>query len=426
MDTQSVLLFVFGAVSTLYIIHFGMYLVGANLYDIWQFRRQKELALHPDAGELPLVSVLVAAHNEEQVIVRCLDSIRASSYKNIEVFVVDDASIDKTYMIVRRYIRQHPDFLLRIIHKRRNAGKGSALNTALEKYARGDLVMTLDADSILFRETIKNAVTYFRDPTIAGVAANVQIIDDYTLLGMLQRFEHMIGYRSKKTYTVSNCEFVVGGVASTYRMDVLRDVQFYDTDTLTEDIGLSMKVISTGNKARRVIYAVDVMAKTEGVETFKALVRQRYRWKYGSLQNLAKYSAIMFSPDRRYTASLAFYRLPVAVLSEFVLLLSPLIWGYVLYLTLAHLTLRLVMGAYLTISIYTFVTVWFDEYCRFKQRLHLTLYVPLAYFIFYVMDMVQLIAIVRCMYHGRKILSGKSDGSVWASPQRTGQEVTQE
>ncbi len=190
---------------------------------------------------------------------------------------------------------------LRIVRMRKNVGKGAALNAALRRHARGQFVMTLDADSIIAPDAITNALSYFDDPYVAGVAANVQILEETTALGILQRFEHMIGYRSKKLYSLLNCEFVVGGVASTYRMRVLRKVGFYDTDTLTEDIGLSAKITSLGNRRFRMIYGADVVAKTEGVLTFRALAKQRYRWKYGSIQNLIKYRGMMLNPSRRYT-----------------------------------------------------------------------------------------------------------------------------
>ncbi|WP_146068718.1 glycosyltransferase family 2 protein, partial [Arthrobacter sp. 9E06] len=214
--------------------------------------------------EVPgLVTVVIAAHNEEAVIVRTLESIRRSTYRSFEVLVADDASGDLTGRLVRDYQLRHPEMDLRIVRMKKNLGKGAALNAALRRHARGQFVMTLDADSIIRRDAIKNALSYFEDPHVAGVAANVQIMEETTALGILQRFEHMIGYRSKKLYSLLNCEFVVGGVASTYRMRVLRKVDFYDTDTLTEDIGLSAKITNLGNRRFRLVYGADVVAKTE-------------------------------------------------------------------------------------------------------------------------------------------------------------------
>src|SRR5206468_1640829 len=140
------------------------------------------------------------------------------------------------------------------------------------------LTMTLDADSALDKYAIANAVEYFRDKRVVGVAANVKIMQQHSVLGMLQKFEHMIGYRSKKFYTLTNSEFILGGVASTYRYETLKRVGFYDTDTATEDIGLSLKIVSEGNKKQRIVYAANVVASTEGVQSYKALFRQRYRW----------------------------------------------------------------------------------------------------------------------------------------------------
>jgi cellulose synthase/poly-beta-1,6-N-acetylglucosamine synthase-like glycosyltransferase len=280
--------------------------------------------------------------------------------------------------------------------------------------------MTLDADSLLAPSAVANALSYFEDPCVAGVAANVQIIDEPTVLGVLQRFEHMIGYRSKKLYSLTNCEFVVGGVASTYRMRVLRKVGFYDTDTLTEDIGLSTKVAALGNRRFRLVYGADVVAMTEGVLTFRALARQRYRWKYGSMQNLVKYHRMIGNPSRRYARTLTMYRLPMAVLSEFTLLVSPLAWTYAAYMSLTQYTPALVLGAYATITAYTLITVWMDENLPRRERLRLSCYAPTAYFVFYIMDLVQLTAILRCLVRTRSLLRRRDVGSTWASPERAG------
>jgi biofilm PGA synthesis N-glycosyltransferase PgaC len=435
MDIALVIFWLFAGVSILYVVHFGLYLVGANFYDIWQQRRKAmkrvRLPVEYEAEcaatatwtrralpEVPgLVSIVVAAHNEEPVIVRTLDSIRRSTYRTFEVFVADDASTDLTGRLVRDYQVRHPEMNLRIVRMRKNVGKGAALNSVLRRHARGQFVMTLDADSIIEPDAITNALSYFDDPYVAGVAANVQVLEETTVLGILQRFEHMIGYRSKKLYSLLNCEFVVGGVASTYRMRVLRKVGFYDTDTLTEDIGLSAKITSLGNRRFRMIYGADVVAKTEGVLTLRALAKQRYRWKYGSIQNLVKYRGMTFNPSRRYTGTLTYYRMPMALLSEFTLLVSPLAWTYAVYWSLVTRTPALILGAYATITAYTLLTVWMDENLTRRERVRLSVYAPTAYFLFYIMDLVQLTAAVRCIARSRGLFR-RPEINTWKSPQR--------
>jgi len=437
VDVAVLIFWLFAGVSILYVIHFGIYLVGANVYDVWQQRRkgipsdQRSGEYEVDCAatatwtgparpEVPgLVSIVIAAHNEQAAIVRTLDSIRHSTYRAFEVIVADDASTDLTGRLVRDYQIRHPEIALQIVRMRKNVGKGVALNSALRRYAHGQFVMTLDADSILAADAIGNALSYFDDPCVAGVAANVQIMEETTVLGLLQRFEHMIGYRSKKLYSILNCEFVVGGVASTYRMRVLRKVDFYDTDTLTEDIGLSMKITRLGNRRFRMIYGADVVAKTEGVLTLPALAKQRLRWKYGSIQNLIKYRALLFNPSRRYARTLTYYRMPMAVLSEFTLLLSPLAWTYAVYWSLVTQTPALIIGAYATITAYTLLTIWMDENLTARERARLALYAPTAYLLFYIMDLVQLTAALRCIARSRGLVR-RSEINVWKSPQRAG------
>jgi biofilm PGA synthesis N-glycosyltransferase PgaC len=440
MDLALVVFWLFAGVSILYVVHFGLYLVGANLYDVWQQRRKGltgvRLPVNYEAEcaatatwtrravpEVPgLVSIIVAAHNEEAVIVRTLDSIRRSTYRSFEVIVADDSSSDLTGRLARDYQVRHPEMDLRIVRMRRNVGKGAALNSVLRRHARGQFAMTLDADSVIEPDAITNALPYFDDPYVAGVAANVQILEETTVLGILQRFEHMIGYRSKKLYSLLNCEFVVGGVASTYRMRVLRKVGFYDTDTLTEDIGLSAKITSLGNRRFRMIYGADVVAKTEGVLTLRALAKQRYRWKYGSIQNLIKYRGMMLNPSRRYSGTLTYYRMPMALLSEFTLLVSPLAWTYAVYWSLVTQTPALILGAYATITAYTLLTIWMDENLTARERTRLSIYAPTAYFLYYIMDLVQLTAAIRCIYRSRGLFR-RPEINTWKSPQRAGSVV---
>lgn len=424
MLTSTIALYLFGITSALYIIHLGYYLVGASIYDVWQRRRLYQLIKQGEIVYAPRVTVLIPAHNEEKVVIRCIESVLASSYTDIDIIVVNDASTDMTRRLLSLYKRLHPEAPLRIINKRVNGGKGRALNDALRRYAKTELVMMLDADSILSPKAIEHAVSYFTSPTVAGVAANVQIINQHTLLSILQKFEHMISYRSKKAYSISNCDFVIGGVASTYRTSIIKSVGFYDTDTLTEDISLSLKIVAKGNRQNRILYGSDIMAKTEPVEGMAALFRQRFRWKYGSLQNIIKHTDLMGSSDQRYTSMLTMYRLPMTIITEIALFLLPFTWAYAIYLTLSENSLLLLIGAYVTISTYTLITLWYDEHLRWRERLYLTLYVPIAYFIFYVMDIIQVIAAVKCLTKARSLTTRKDVGSTWISPRRIGDHFT--
>jgi cellulose synthase/poly-beta-1,6-N-acetylglucosamine synthase-like glycosyltransferase len=423
MIANPILFDVFIALGLINLVHFAFYLVGANFYDIWQFRRQRKLPKRHHTRR-PLVSVLVPAHNEKAAIIRCLDSVRKNTYRKLEIIVIDDASSDNTRDIVMQYICDHPNRSISLLTTYKNVGKAGALNKALRRHAKGDLIMTLDADSILHKKAITNAVAYFNnDEKVMGVAANVRVIDSLSILGLLQRFEHMIGYRSKKFYSLANCEFIIGGVASTYRRDIMEKVKFYDTDTTTEDIGLSLKIAALGNKKHRLVYAVDVVAMTEGVQTLKALLVQRYRWKMGMLQNLLKHKQLFGNNDPSYSRALTLYRVPMAFFSEVLLALEPFMWVYLVYLTIAFHTLTLIVGAYMTITLYILWCLLPDEHTKWTRKFTQSLYAPILYFVFYIMSIVQIVSIFRCLLNIKKVTRKTKTEASWVSPKRSGQAV---
>ena len=441
------------------IFHIGLYTVGANSYDILRFKKERDLLRkqqRPSRAKktprLALVSVVIPAHDEARVIRRTLDSILISSYPNIEIIVVNDGSTDKTATVVRDYIKRvkkRRDLRLRSyftaagfassnkrryvrvnrancrikIVSQRNQGKAAAMNNAIKNHVKGQFIMCLDADSILQPKAVERAVNYFKDYHVIGVAANVRVMASKTMLGKVQRFEHMIGYRSKKFYSLANCEFIVGGVASTYRKTVIKKVKFYDNDTMTEDIGLSLKIVAQkGNRKHRVVYAPDVVALTEGVQTFNDLLKQRYRWKMGNLQNLFKYRSLIGKYDpKKYSRALTMYRLPMAILSEVLLVLEPLLLGYIIYLSIVYHTLGILIGAYITITIYTMSVFWPDEHLTLSDKLKMSLSALWIYALFYIMDTVQIFAIFKSLRLYQNIIHREISIATWVSPKRAKQ-----
>jgi cellulose synthase/poly-beta-1,6-N-acetylglucosamine synthase-like glycosyltransferase len=434
------------------ITHLGLFVCGGNLYDIREFRRKRHSVINKSkpSNRKPLVSVVIPAHNEAKVIKRTLASVAASTYKNLEIIVVDDGSTDKTQQAVRSYITKLPSmktgtylarsnrsdklkrhhFRVSLDNKKfmlvtqKNQGKAAAMNNAIANHVKGKYTMCLDADSILDPYAIERAVRYFDDKSVTGVASNVRVLDNHTFLGRLQRFEHMIGYRSKKFYNIINGEYVVGGVGSTYRTNVLKQIGMYDYDTLTEDIGLSLKLIAKrGNKKSRVVYAPNVVAYTEGVQSFKALFKQRLRWKMGSIQNLIKHRSLIGNTDfSKYSRALTLYRLPMSLIGELMLLIEPFTVGYVIYLSVSLHTLNILIGAYVTITLYIMLTLWPDEHLETKEKLKMSLQAFQIYALLYVMDVIQVLAAVTSLINYKKLFK-RNTKQTWISPARAGTTV---
>ena len=88
------------------------------------------------------ISVIVPAYNIENYISKCLDSILAQTYRDLEIITVDDGSSDRTGQILDEYAKK--DDRIKVIHQK-NKGLSGARNSAL-KVATGDYIGYVDGD----------------------------------------------------------------------------------------------------------------------------------------------------------------------------------------------------------------------------------------------------------------------------------------
>lgn len=104
-------------------------------------------------GVQPKVSVIIPVYNGEEFISECMDSVINQTLKDIEIFVVDDGSTDRTPSILKRYARR--DNRIRIITQK-NGGAGAARNNALQ-YVTGKYLSILDADDFFELNMLETA-----------------------------------------------------------------------------------------------------------------------------------------------------------------------------------------------------------------------------------------------------------------------------
>ncbi len=421
--THQILTYIFISLALLSLTYMALILIFANIYDIRATHRLKKQKKHPSGKYFayrPTVKILIAANNEERVIERCLTSIVKSSYRKYQIVVVDDGSTDKTSEIVRRFIKTHPSKDIKLITRRANGGKGEALHYGIQRFPAGELVMTLDADCKIEKNAIKNAVRYFSDEKTAALASNVRILPSYTLIGILQKFDFLIGFRSKKLNSDANCEYIIGGAGAFYRKEVFNQVKHYLRSMQTEDIAISLAITRLGNKVNRLLYGSDVVVYTEPAPTYKNLLRQRYRWKLGALQAIYLNRKLVFSTQSRHSKMLSWFKLPLALWGEIQLILEPLLIIALFYLAIVNLNPAFYTGACAVVMIVLLFAIWGDEYFSFKEKIALSLLTPALYPLFYVMTVIQVIAVFKCLSNYKDITQQSDAGGKWISPIRVG------
>ncbi|HEX7260132.1 MAG TPA: glycosyltransferase family 2 protein [Candidatus Saccharimonadia bacterium] len=394
-----------------------LYMIGADWHDVNHHRRKRVIKSRPYR---PYISIIVPAHNEESVILRNLSSIYANDYARKEVIVIDDGSSDKTLRRARYFKEKHRLANMHVVHQE-NRGKAGAINNGIMR-AKGSLVMVLDADSALHASALGEVGGYFKDKRVQLAAANIKIIEDGSIFNMMQKFEYLLCYRMKRAQTAFNMEYIIGGIASTFRKSAAKSVNFFDTDTVTEDIDFTLKLIRNDNISKRVIYAPSVIAYTESVQTMSQLIRQRFRWKYGRTQTFIKNKHMFLSRSRKHDWRLTWFQMPFALFSEFTFLLEPLLIGFILYIVIRYQDFGTLLGAYAVMTIYLALNVIAEETETRRSKLRLTALAPLQYPFTFVLTAVEYAASIKTLIHMRQLVRGGGE-SRWNHVERSGAAV---
>lgn len=374
------------------LVRMASFLIGSDLYTLkshFKFRKHK-------LSSYPKIGIVIPAYNEQESVTKCLESVFLSDYPkdSIAVIVVNDGSTDSTAQLVQCFKNKNNFSNLTLVSQP-NLGKAHALNNGMKNYTTSELVMCLDADSYLDKSALKNAVKYFEDQTVMALAANVKITSTKGLFNLIQRFEYTINHQMKKAQTHFNIEYIIGGVGSTFRKSFLEKIDFYDGNTVTEDIDLTMKILRSGNKNVRVIYGSDVISYTQSALTISDLIKQRYRWKWGRYQTFYKNKEMFFTGDSGFTKGLTWLYLPFAVFSDLVFLLEPLVIGYLLCIILVLGDLSTLFSALAVISFYFIMNTLAEDTLTVRDKLTFLFLAPVMYIPFYLLSFVEYVSLIK-------------------------------
>jgi cellulose synthase/poly-beta-1,6-N-acetylglucosamine synthase-like glycosyltransferase len=237
---------------------------------------------------IPIISVIVPAYNEEANIKRTLDSIIDSDYPTKEIIVVDDGSTDLTYAIASRYMQTSNHCKITVMRKQ-NGGKVSAINYGL-RFAFGEIIIVVDADSIIERNALKETAKQFQRSGVIAVAGKVKVLNTSNFLTNCTALELVLGANLlRPAFSLLGIVMVVPGALGGFSKKMLMQGGLYDRDTLAEDFDITVKIAKGGGK----IVGISAVSYTEAPTTLKAFYKQRSRWYRGIFQTLLKHNDAM-------------------------------------------------------------------------------------------------------------------------------------
>lgn len=269
-----------------------MWMIGGTYF---YFRYERKSPAYPDLTELPMVSILIPAHNESDHIVETVEGALKTEYPNYEILVIDDGSTDQTRSYVEQLAAKHEQ--VRGLFLRQNVGKATALNNGL-LLSKGDIIVTIDADCVLDPKALHWMVYHFNKyPRVGAVTGNPRVRNRTTLLAKIQAGEYssIIGL-IKRTQRLLGKVLTVSGVIAAFRRQAIIDAGMWDTDMVTEDINITWKL---EKRFWAVHFELNAIGWILVPETISGLWRQRVRWAQGGIEVLRRHKDIWLSWKQR-------------------------------------------------------------------------------------------------------------------------------
>ncbi|RMC40060.1 glycosyltransferase [Lactobacillus sp. ESL0233] len=317
------------------------------------FRNKKKFFTTIAENKEPFITIMIPAHNEQASLKETVTYLlNELNYNNYEVLVIDDCSTDRTPQILQSLQKHYSN--LRVIRVEKNKGKAHAFNVGVA-FAKGELVLSNDADTIPEPDALNRYVNYFNSPegqNIAAVTSNVEVRNRTKLItkSITVEFSSIVGIIKRAEMGVFGSIFAYSGANTMYRKSALMDVGLFRQDRATEDISIAWDHQLNNWLS---VFAPNIISYTLVPETLKDLYHQRKRWAKGGtevwLTNLLK---VLRHPIKNLGESLLLFDQTFSILWSFFFAISSIIfvflvinycatqnWSQLLYLIFSTLLL---------------------------------------------------------------------------------------
>jgi 1,2-diacylglycerol 3-beta-glucosyltransferase len=290
---------IFLVAVSFYFIQTVIFLIGASK----KFGRIKE-------EDFPTATVIVAARNEEDKIEDCLKALDELEYPadKLEIILVNDNSTDSTGKIIDEFIAGKPRFRTIVPPGKIGSlkGKTNALAHAL-KIAKGEIILTTDADCAPQKSWVKTIVSYFQKDVavVLGFTTQSGVTPFYGMQAMDFLYLQTVASGGANFNKPTSCI----GNNMAYRKSAYDEVGGYENIafSITEDMKLMNSIHEL--KKYKVVYPLDkdALMVSKPLNTYKEIFWQKKRWGVGGVDSKLYGYAIMASG---YVAKICMLLLP--------------------------------------------------------------------------------------------------------------------
>jgi len=257
--------------------------------------------------DAPLLTVIIPAYNEGAMVGQTIESVAAAHYprERLEIVVVDDGSVDDTWQHIQHAAARYPQ-LVTTVRFDKNQGKRLALSAGIRR-ARGEVLVTIDSDSVIDTETLLAITGPFRDPRVGAVAGRVGVLNRHA--GLIPRMLHVRFILSfdflRAAQSVFRTVYCTPGALSAYRASVVHRVldrwlqqTFLGVRSdIGEDRSMTNFIIEQGYDT---IYQRSASVLTTVPVTYTKLCKMYLRWDRSYLREEARFMRIVWKRPLRW------------------------------------------------------------------------------------------------------------------------------
>jgi 1,2-diacylglycerol 3-beta-glucosyltransferase len=239
-------------------------------------------------GDLPFVSILVAAKNEEAVIGRLVKNLCSLEYPNgqYEVWIIDDNSTDSTPQLLAELKQEYQQLNIFSRSPGASGGKSGALNQVLPR-TKGDIIAVFDADAQVTSDLLLQVVPLFKKQQVGAVQMRKAIAnakENFWTKGQMAEMVLDMWFQQQRT--------TIGGIGELrgngqfVRRQALTSCGGWNEETITDDLDLTIRLHLDQWDIECVFFPP---VQEEGVTNAIALWHQRNRWAEGGYQRYLDY-----------------------------------------------------------------------------------------------------------------------------------------
>jgi len=254
-----------------------------------------------DMEDAPALTVIIPAYNEGAMVQMTIDSVAAARYprERLEILVIDDGSTDDTWGYIERAARRH-GALVTAVRFDANQGKRRALETGFRR-AQGEVVVTVDSDSVIEPGTLLAMAGPFRQATVGAVAGRVAVYNRREgLIPRMLAVRYVLAFDFlRAVQSVYRTVYCCPGALAAYRTSAVRDTldawsgqRFLGVAcTYGEDRSLTNFILSRGYDT---LYQRSAVVHTLVPRTYAKLCKMYLRWDRSYVREELRLACILW------------------------------------------------------------------------------------------------------------------------------------